>query len=57
VRLIGGSGGSDTAIGIAFESARRAVLRCQSTTGYDLPADKYEQWREVEMTFDPSGVR
>jgi hypothetical protein len=57
VRLIGGSGGSEAAIEMAYQSARRAVLRCQGTDGYQLPPDKYEQWREVEMTFDPSGVR
>ncbi|MDO7707324.1 MAG: energy transducer TonB, partial [Loktanella sp.] len=41
---------------IAFQAARRAILRCQSG-GYQLPADKYDQWKEVEITFDPSGMR
>ncbi len=56
VRQIGGSGGSDAAINTAFGAARRAILRCQQD-GFQLPADKYEQWREVEMTFDPNGMR
>ena len=56
VRQIGGSGGSDAAISTAFGAARRAILRCQQD-GFQLPADKYEQWREVEMTFDPNGMR
>lgn len=56
VRRISGEGGSDGAIEAAFQAARRAILRCQRD-GYVLPADKYEQWKEVEMTFDPSGMR
>ena len=39
-----------------IEAARRAILRCQSG-GYQLPADKYEQWKDVVITFDPSGMR
>ena len=56
VRQIGGSGGSDAAIQTAFGAARRAILRCQQD-GFQLPEDKYDQWREVEMTFDPNGMR
>ena len=55
VRLIGAEGGDGAAQQAAFQAARRAILRCQSD-GYPLPADKYDQWREVEMTFDPSGI-
>ncbi len=50
------SDGDQSATNIAFEAARRAILRCQSG-GYALPADKYEQWKEVVFTFDPSGMR
>jgi len=57
VELLSGSGGSDASIRTAFEVARRAVLRCQGESGYDLPADKYEQWREVQANFDATGVR
>ncbi|MEM9640512.1 MAG: hypothetical protein AAGA19_03345 [Pseudomonadota bacterium] len=38
----------------AFESARRAILRCAGG-GYDLPRDKYEQWKTLELVFEPSG--
>lgn len=34
----------------AADSARRAVLRCQP---YSLPADKYDAWQDVKVTFDP----
>ncbi|WP_322889879.1 MULTISPECIES: energy transducer TonB [unclassified Yoonia] len=50
------SSGDQSAINTAFEAARRAILRCQRG-GYQLPADKYDQWREVVITFDPSGMR
>ncbi len=52
--LISDSGGSEAAVRTAFEAARRAILRCQSG-GFPLPPEKYQQWREVEMTFDASG--
>ena len=56
VELIASSGGTNEAVNSAFERARRAVLRCQRG-GYDLPADKYEHWREVEITFNPEGMQ
>jgi len=45
----------------AADSARRAVIQCQNGTrfdgsvrqGYDLPANEYENWRSVHLTFDP----
>ncbi len=46
-------GGSDAVVGSAFEAARRAILRRQSD-GFPLPPEKFEQWRLVEMSFDPS---
>jgi hypothetical protein len=54
--LLTNSGGSDSAVRTAFEAARRAVVRC-GASGFQLPPEKYEQWKEVEMTFDASGGR
>lgn len=56
VEMIENSGGDAAAVNAAFEAARRAVLRCQSS-GYDLPPEKYGQWQNVELVFDPSGMR
>ncbi|RME16810.1 MAG: energy transducer TonB, partial [Alphaproteobacteria bacterium] len=56
VDLVSSSGGNQTATRRAFEAARRAVIRC-GLRGYPLPAEKYAQWREIEMTFDPSNMR
>ena len=40
----------------AFEAARRAIIRC-GLRGYDLPIEKYAQWRDIEMTFNPVRMR
>ncbi|NRA99567.1 MAG: energy transducer TonB [Rhodobacteraceae bacterium] len=50
MRQVRASDGSDAAVRAAYEAARRAILRC-GASGFDLPAEKYEQWREVEITF------
>jgi hypothetical protein len=50
--LIGYEGGNFATAQEAFQAARRAILRCQKN-GYDLPANKYDQWRNIEITFDP----
>ena len=53
VTLLESAGGaSEGAVASAFETARRAVVRCQGK-GYPLPAEKYESWRSVVLTFDP----
>ena len=53
VELLTHNADSSEAANSAYESARRAILRCQGD-GFPLPAEKYEQWRLVEMTFDPT---
>jgi hypothetical protein len=55
VRLISSDGPNDRATGTAFDAARRAILRC--VVNADLPTDKYESWREIEMVFNPDGMR
>lgn len=37
---------------MAFDAARRAILRCQGS-GFALPQDAYDSWKHVNMTFDP----
>lgn len=56
LRLVSSTGGDSDAITQAYEAARRAILRC-GTKGYDLPQEKYGQWREIEMTFNPEKMR
>ncbi|CUH39785.1 hypothetical protein JSE7799_02513 [Jannaschia seosinensis] len=56
LRLVGFEGGSQAAAQQAFEVGRRAIFRC-GRDGFDLPPEKYEQWKEIEMSFDPSQMR
>ena len=51
VRLLS-SDGEGRAEEMAFEAARRAILRCQSG-GYQMPSDEYGQWKDVVVTFAP----
>lgn len=56
INLASYSGGSESAARQAFEAARRAIIRC-GARGYDLPVEKYGQWRNIEMTFNPERMR
>ncbi len=56
LRMLSYDGGSEAAARQAFESARRAIIRC-GANGFNLPRDKYAQWREIEMTFNPENMR
>ena len=56
VRRVSASGGNDAAQEAAFQSARRAILRC-GARGFPLPVEKYAQWRDIEMTFNPNGMQ
>jgi hypothetical protein len=49
IRLLGPDG-DDPQVQAAFQSARRAVLRC-GAAGFDLPDRKQALWGDVEMTF------
>jgi len=58
IYLVDSTGGTDGAVSQAFEAARRAIIRCASSTnGYGLPPESYEAWRNVEITFNPEGMR
>ncbi|WP_231704040.1 energy transducer TonB [Cochlodiniinecator piscidefendens] len=56
LRLVSSEGGSGRAVDTAFQAARRAIIRC-GARGYDLPIEKYEQWRDIEITFNPERMR
>ncbi len=44
------NGGSSAFFTAAADSAMRAVFQCQP---YTMPADKYGQWRDMLLNFDP----
>ncbi|MBW4707631.1 energy transducer TonB [Roseobacter sp. YSTF-M11] len=56
IRMASSSGGSEQAARRAFEAARRAIIRC-GAKGFDLPVEKYGQWQDIEMTFNPERMR
>lgn len=56
IRMISYSGGSEATAAQTFESARRAIIRC-GAQGYGLPVEKYDYWRDIEMTFNPEKMR
>jgi hypothetical protein len=56
IRMTDYEGGGETAARQAFEAARRAVIRC-GTSGYDLPEESYDHWRELELVFNPEEMR
>ncbi|MFN4130304.1 MAG: cell envelope biogenesis protein TolA [Paracoccaceae bacterium] len=56
IRLVSSNGGTDAGARGAFEAARRAIIRC-GARGFPLPPEKYEQWREMELVFNPDGMR
>ena len=53
---MGYTGGSEAAARSMYELARRAILRC-GKNGFPLPPEKYDQWKELELVFDPNGMR
>jgi hypothetical protein len=49
--VVGSNRSGDPFYRTAAESARRAVLKCQPLK--NLPAEKYSNWREITLTFNP----
>ena len=56
IRMVEFSGGSEGAALLAFEAARRAIIRC-GARGFPLPVEKFDEWRDIEMTFNPEGMQ
>lgn len=56
IKLISSSDGSPAAVQSAFETAKRAIIRC-AKGGYDLPVEKYDRWRNIEIKFNPEQMR
>ena len=56
LRMVAFEGGSEAAAKRAYEAARRAIIRC-GARGFNLPREKYSQWAEIEMIFNPNEMR
>lgn len=58
LEMASAQGGDAAAQRAAFDAARRAVLRCNAMQGgFALPPEKYDSWRDIEMTFNPERMR
>ena len=58
VRRVQATGGSPRAQDAAFDAVRRAILRCDARyDGYDLPPEKYDRWRAMELKFNPERMQ
>ncbi|WP_417599623.1 hypothetical protein [Pararhodobacter oceanensis] len=53
IRLVNAQGGGLAAQQAAFDAGRQAIVQC-GINGYGLPPDLYDQWRFVEITFNPA---
>ncbi|MEM5477622.1 energy transducer TonB [Pacificibacter sp. AS14] len=56
IKLLGSSGGSNASAEQAFQTARRAIIIC-GKRGFQLPVEKFDEWREIELSFDPEQMR
>ena len=56
IRMVSYDGGNEASARQAFEAGRRAILRCAGD-GYPLPREKYEQWKVIEIVFNPEKMR
>jgi hypothetical protein len=54
IRLIEPRPAPDARFQQAYEAGRRALIRCSPYA--DLPRDKYGQWRDIEVVFNPEGI-
>ena len=53
IRMIEPHSAPDGRFQQAFEAGRRALIRCSP---YDLPREKFGQWRNIEVVFNSKGV-
>ncbi|MEZ7812780.1 MAG: cell envelope biogenesis protein TolA [Paracoccaceae bacterium] len=56
IRMLTYENGSAVAARQAYEAGRRAIRRC-GAKGFKLPKNKYDQWKDVEMVFNPKEMR
>ncbi|MFZ1726839.1 MAG: cell envelope biogenesis protein TolA, partial [Albidovulum sp.] len=56
IKMTGYDGGTENSAQIMFRAAKSAIVRCTGD-GYPLPKEKYEIWKDLELVFDPNGMR
>ena len=56
IQMVGAEGGDAAAAKQIYDTARRAIIRC-GKNGFPLPPEKYDTWKDLELVFDPNGMR
>ena len=57
-RMVSSSGGDGAAVEVAFRNARAALIELsRKPGGFPLPAEKYDEWKEINITFNPDRMR
>tara|TARA_B100000780_G_C20998179_1_gene399331 strand:- start:116 stop:736 length:621 start_codon:yes stop_codon:yes gene_type:complete len=57
IKMINSEGADSDGLKRALQIAKGAVLRCANKMRAILPPEKYNQWREIEVRFDPSDMK
>jgi hypothetical protein len=57
LRVIDSEDGGGNALRSAVQIAKSTVFRCGNKMGANLPPEKYDEWQEIEVRFDPSEMR
>lgn len=56
IKMASHNGTNKAAAEQAFETARRAIIRC-GADGFELLPDEYEEWKTITLEFDPERMR
>jgi hypothetical protein len=57
IKMTDSEGADSDGLKRALQIAKGAVLRCANKMRAILPPEKYNQWREIEVRFDPSDMK
>ena len=57
IKMTDSEGADSDGLKPALRIAKLAVLRCANKMRAILPPEKYNQWREIEVRFDPSDMK
>ncbi len=57
IRVVSSRGGTEVSTQIALDKARQAIIGCaRDNGGYDLPAESFDDWKDIIITFDPTRI-
>ena len=56
-RLVSSDSADATIVQAAFRRARTAIIAASRKGGFELPIEKYEDWKQIEITFNHQNMR